>query len=99
MGYRSGKSFSPTDLPMPSSPQKTALVTGAARGIGLATARRFLAEGWRVALLDIEGDLLRNAVAAIADPDNTLELHCDVSDGAAGAGSLGKWSAPLGPPG
>ena len=38
--------------------QKTALVTGAARGIGLATARRFLAEGFRVALLDIDRDNL-----------------------------------------
>ena len=43
---------------MTSSPQKVALVTGAARGIGLAVAKRFLAEGWRVALLDIERELL-----------------------------------------
>jgi NAD(P)-dependent dehydrogenase (short-subunit alcohol dehydrogenase family) len=67
---------------MTSSPQKVALVTGAARGIGLATARRFLAEGWRVALLDIEGELLRHAVMGLADPDNTLGLNCDVSNAA-----------------
>jgi NAD(P)-dependent dehydrogenase (short-subunit alcohol dehydrogenase family) len=65
---------------MTPSPPKVALVTGAARGIGLATAKRFLAEGWRVALLDIERDLLNGAVAALADPDRTLALHCDVSD-------------------
>jgi NAD(P)-dependent dehydrogenase (short-subunit alcohol dehydrogenase family) len=65
---------------MTPSAQKVALVTGAARGIGLATAKRFLAEGWRVALLDIERDLLQGAVAAIANPEHTLALHCDVSD-------------------
>lgn len=67
----------------PSSPQKVALVTGAARGIGLATAKRFLDEGWRVALLDIEGELLRAAVADLADPDRALALICDVSDAGA----------------
>jgi NAD(P)-dependent dehydrogenase (short-subunit alcohol dehydrogenase family) len=65
---------------MTPSPQKVALVTGAARGIGLATAKRFLAEGWRVALLDIEGELLKNVVASLANADDTLALHCDVSD-------------------
>src|SRR4051794_14352526 len=68
---------------MPSSPPKVALVTGAARGIGLATAKRFLAEGWQVALLDIEGDLLRTAVAELAEPDRALALSCDVADEAA----------------
>jgi NAD(P)-dependent dehydrogenase (short-subunit alcohol dehydrogenase family) len=65
---------------MTERPQKVALVTGAARGIGLAVAKRFLAEGWRVALLDIERDLLDGAVGALSDSENTLALHCDVSD-------------------
>jgi NAD(P)-dependent dehydrogenase (short-subunit alcohol dehydrogenase family) len=60
---------------MPPPLQKVALVTGAARGIGLATARKFLAEGWRVALLDFEGAVLNDAVADLADHDNTLALH------------------------
>jgi NAD(P)-dependent dehydrogenase (short-subunit alcohol dehydrogenase family) len=68
---------------MTSSITKVALITGAARGIGLATAKRFLAEGWAVALLDIEDTQLREAAASLADPVNVLTLHCDVSDAAA----------------
>ena len=68
---------------MPQAPQKVALVTGAARGIGLATAKKFLGEGWRVALLDIEGELLGRAVAEIDQSEATLALTCDVSDRAA----------------
>jgi NAD(P)-dependent dehydrogenase (short-subunit alcohol dehydrogenase family) len=75
---------------MTPSPQKVALVTGAARGIGLATVKRFLAEGWRVALLDIENDLLQGAVAALATPEHTLALHCDVSDTKAVAAAIDK---------
>jgi NAD(P)-dependent dehydrogenase (short-subunit alcohol dehydrogenase family) len=57
---------------------KSALITGAARGIGLATAKRFLADGFRVALLDIDGETLARAVAAIGEPERTLALTCDV---------------------
>jgi NAD(P)-dependent dehydrogenase (short-subunit alcohol dehydrogenase family) len=57
-----------------------ALVTGAGRGIGLATARRFRADGWRVALLDIDAGLLEAAMASLAAPEATLALHCDVAD-------------------
>ncbi len=59
---------------------KVALVTGAARGIGLATARRFLADGWNVALLDLEDAELDAALAGIKLPERTLKVHCDVSD-------------------
>ena len=65
---------------MSSAPQKVALVTGAARGIGLATAKRFLADGWRVALLDIDGDNLARTCAALGKPDTTLAITCDVAD-------------------
>jgi NAD(P)-dependent dehydrogenase (short-subunit alcohol dehydrogenase family) len=65
---------------MAEAPQKVALVTGAARGIGLATAKRFLADGWRVALLDIDGDSLQRTFAALAVPDTTLAIECDVAD-------------------
>jgi meso-butanediol dehydrogenase/(S,S)-butanediol dehydrogenase/diacetyl reductase len=40
---------------------KTALVTGAARGIGLATTRQFLAQGWQVAMVDWDAEELRSA--------------------------------------
>jgi NAD(P)-dependent dehydrogenase (short-subunit alcohol dehydrogenase family) len=68
---------------MPAAPPKVALVTGAARGIGLATAKRFLDEGWRVALLDIEHRQLADAVTALEQPDNAMALCCDVSDASA----------------
>jgi NAD(P)-dependent dehydrogenase (short-subunit alcohol dehydrogenase family) len=63
--------------------EKVALVTGAGRGIGLATARRFRAEGWRVAILDIDPALLDAAMADLAAPDDTLALPCDVADAGA----------------
>ncbi|MEP7031277.1 MAG: SDR family oxidoreductase [Pseudolabrys sp.] len=59
---------------------KVALVTGAARGIGLATAKRFLADGYNVALLDINNVTLQAAVAEIAKPEATMAVFCDVSD-------------------
>ncbi|WP_376087958.1 SDR family NAD(P)-dependent oxidoreductase [Roseomonas sp. CCTCC AB2023176] len=58
---------------------KVALVTGAGRGIGLATARRFLQEGWNVALLDVDPKLVAAALGDIGQPDRTLALHADVS--------------------
>jgi NAD(P)-dependent dehydrogenase (short-subunit alcohol dehydrogenase family) len=64
---------------MGNEPQRVALVTGAARGIGLATAKRFLADGWRVALLDVDSENLKRTYVALARPDDTLALTCDVA--------------------
>ena len=60
--------------------KKVAVVTGAARGIGRATAKKFLAEGWRVAMLDIDGETQDRAQRDLNDRDNTISIHCDVSD-------------------
>lgn len=65
---------------MNDAPKKLALVTGAARGIGLATAKLFLAEGWQVALLDIEGETLKASHAALDLPDDTMMIEADVAE-------------------
>ncbi len=56
---------------------KTAIVTGAARGIGLATTDAFLADGWSVAMVDWDGDELAKAAAS---RDNTIALAHDISN-------------------
>lgn len=63
---------------MPASDQHPlALVTGAARGIGLATTKRFLADGWRVWMVDNDGDALREAHEGLDDAEMFV---VDVSD-------------------
>jgi NAD(P)-dependent dehydrogenase (short-subunit alcohol dehydrogenase family) len=60
---------------------KRALITGGASGIGLATARLFLAEGAQVTIGDIDGDALRAAAAELVD---VVPLEADVSTMAGG---------------
>src|SRR5215472_2011811 len=69
----------PQGTTMSTAPRKAALVTGAARGIGLASAKRFLAADWRVALLDIDGETLERTHATIAAVP-AIAIHCDVAD-------------------
>ncbi|MEL6572765.1 MAG: SDR family oxidoreductase [Pseudomonadota bacterium] len=73
---------------MPASDQAPlALVTGAARGIGLATTHRFLADGWRVWMVDNDGDALRAAQAGL---DGADAFEVDVSDPAQVDGLFAK---------
>ena len=60
---------------------KVAVVTGSARGIGLACARKFAEEGARVAMLDIEQDAGENAARSLAEEFGDVAFfHCDVGD-------------------
>lgn len=62
---------------------KTAFITGAAGSIGAATARRFVAEGARVGLSDLDVAALDALAAELGGPDHALALPADVTDSAA----------------
>ncbi|WP_305986380.1 SDR family NAD(P)-dependent oxidoreductase [Roseibium sp. MMSF_3544] len=56
--------------------RKTALITGAARGIGLATTKLMLERGWKVAMIDRDSEEL---ATASRDLENAAPFECDVS--------------------
>lgn len=66
---------------------KVAIVTGAASGIGAATARLFAAEGARVALVDRDAEGLRKVTGEIA---GALAIEADVSDNAQAAEGVAR---------
>ena len=61
---------------------KVSLITGAAGGIGLGIAKRFVAAGSRVAIADINLDAARQAVAELGE-DRAMAVAMDVTDEAA----------------
>ena len=65
---------------MVSTDGKVAFVTGAARGIGLAVAQRFLDEGYRVALIDIDAAALAATASRLGTAGTVLALAADVAD-------------------
>jgi len=60
------------------APQRTALVTGAARGIGMAIAEHFLQAGYRVALLDWDAPELALTARRLQAMGEVLALEADV---------------------
>ena len=61
---------------------RTAFVSGAAQGIGLAVTRAFLAQGACVAIADVQEDAVRRAAAGLAEEfgERALALALDVTD-------------------
>jgi NAD(P)-dependent dehydrogenase (short-subunit alcohol dehydrogenase family) len=75
---------------------KVAVVTGAARGIGLAVAARFLEDGHRVALLDIDAATLAATAATLEPRDSVLAIECDVADPGQVAAAIDRIAARFG---
>ncbi|HET7735803.1 MAG TPA: glucose 1-dehydrogenase [Nocardioidaceae bacterium] len=74
---------------------RVVVVTGAARGIGAGTAKRFADEGASVAILDLD----ESAAAATASglgAANAIGVGCDVSDSAAVEAAVGRVAEELG---
>jgi NAD(P)-dependent dehydrogenase (short-subunit alcohol dehydrogenase family) len=62
------------------SPQRTALITGASRGLGLALARALAGEGWTL-IIDARGEeALESAGAELSESTRVISIPGDVSD-------------------
>ena len=83
----------------PPAPARVAVVTGAARGLGAATALRLAADGMAVAVLDLEESATGATVAAIeAAGGRALGVGADVADPAAVDAAVARVADELGAP-
>jgi 3-oxoacyl-[acyl-carrier protein] reductase len=79
--------------------ERVAIVTGAARGIGAATAVRLAADGCTVAVVDLEEDAGKATVDRIASTGGkALAIGANVADADAVAAAVARVADELGPP-
>lgn len=75
-----------------------AIVTGAARGIGAAVARRFLTDGLSVALVDIDADQLSKTLDQVSGLGKAIAITADVRDPEAAEKAVEQTNLALGAP-